>query len=1021
MKQLFTLFSAVLISLQVFSQIPNLQWANLTDTMGNMKPYAVTTDAAGNVYTAGVFAVAVGYNFDFDPGPDTLYLTGSGDDDVYVQKFAPNGQLLWAKAFGGIYIEQANDIEVDTSGNVYVAGTFQQTVDFNPGAAVNSISCVGVYNSYVLKLDANGNYVWAKSIQSGYALAYCLAVDKAGNVYSGGYVDGSGNFDPNGTNLNLTGGRIYIQKLSANGGFLWAKLITGGGGDDAAYALELDTANNVLVAGLFAGTCDFNPGAGVDNKTSAGLTDAFLLKLDAAGNYLDTKIFGGTSQEVCNSIDVDASGNILLAGYYSSTTDFNPGAGVANLTPVAGGDIYVLKLDAQGNYLWAKSMGGPGGEYAAAIATDLNGNIYTTGQFYQGTVDFDPGAATFNITPTQEETFVLKLDASGNFSWATSLNCIGIDRGTAIDVDAWGNIYTAGYFGNVADFDPTGGTLSVNAVGFRGYLWKLGPPCALATSFNPSAGTVCAGSSLNFTNTSSSALSYTWSLNGQFVSNSSGSVSIPFPASGNATVKLRIQAGACADSATATITVNPKPSVSFNTSNATCGAANGGITTTVSGGSSYSYLWSTGAVSSGLTNMPGGNYTITVTNNFNCSATGAGFINSSGAPAVTANSSNALCNGQSSGSLSVSVTGGTPNYSYLWSTNAATASVSNVPAGVYTITVTDAQNCQATASATVSEPAALSVGITSNNTISCFNGADGALSSSVQGGTGSYTYNWSNSSTANTVTGLNAGTYCVTVSDANTCTATSCIQLSNPVQLTALVTVDSNVTCNGLLNGKVSVAASGGTGNLNYLWSNLNTASYLSGVAAGTYSITITDSEACTVSALATVTEPAIMQAVITCLPTSSSQANGSASLIVTGGTIPYNYSWSNGGNTSAVSGLTAGNISVTASDANGCLVTAQCAVQVSSGLDETNANIRLLNIWPNPAQGIVWVELTLYSTAEVKLVLLDMFGSEVSAWYKSGLTAIQQQIDTREIASGIYVIHIETERGTVSRRIVIN
>ena len=219
----------------------------------------------------------------------------------------------------------------------------------------------------------------------------------------------------------------------------------------------------------------------------------------------------------------------------------------------------------------------------------------------------------------------------------------------------------------------------------------------------------------------------------------------------------------------------------------------------------------------------------------------------------------------------------------------------------------------------------------------------------------------------------------------------------------------------------MSVAASGGTGNLNYLWSNLNTASYLSGVAAGTYSITITDSEACTVSALVTVTEPAIMQAVITCLPTSSSQANGSASLIVTGGTIPYNYSWSNGGNTSAVSGLTAGNISVTASDANGCLVTAQCAVQVSSGLDETNANIRLLNIWPNPAQGIVWVELTLYSNAEVKLVLLDMFGSEVSAWYKSGLTAIQQQIDTREIASGIYVIHIETERGTVSRRIVIN
>lgn len=1021
MKQLFILFTSALLSLQVYSQAPYLHWARFTDTIGNMKAYAVTTDATGNVYTAGTFSGAIGYNFDFDPGTGSVLLSSNGDEDVYVQKFSPTGQLLWAKSFGGVYSEQANDIEVDINGNVYVTGTFQQTVDFNPGTGVNSISCVGVYNSYVLKLDAGGSYVWAKSIQSGYAISYALAVDNAGNVYSAGYVDGSGNFDPNGTNLNLTGGRIYVQKLSASGSFLWAKLITGGGGDDVANALELDTANNILVAGLFAGTCDFNPGAGVDNKTSAGLTDAFLLKLDQAGNYVYAKTFGGTSQEVCNSIDVDVSGNILLTGYYASTADFNPGAGTANQTSIAGGDIYILKLDAQGNYLWVKSMGGLGFEFGTAVTTDPNGNIYATGQFYQGTVDFDPGVTSFNITPTQEETFVLKLDSSGNFSWAVSLNGVGIDRGTAIDADAWSNVHIAGYFNNVADFDPTAGALNVNAPGYRGYLWKIGPPCALAASFNTPASTVCTGSSWNFTNTSSTASAYTWSLSGQFVSNSPDSAAIVFATPGSSTVKLRIQAGGCADSAISVVTVHPKPSVSLITTNATCGIANGSVATTVSGGNTYNYLWNTGATASGLANVAGGSYTVTVTNNFNCSATGAGFVNSSGAPTVTATSTNALCYGQSSGSLSASVSGGTPGYSYLWSNGATALAVNNAAAGSYSVTVTDAQSCQATASATISEPAQLTVNLAVVDSINCFNGADGALASSSQGGTGNYVYSWSNSATSANIVGLTSGNYCVTVSDANNCTASACKALTNPQQLVASVSIDSNITCNGVANGGMSVNATGGTGNLSYSWSTGNTTTFLTGITAGTYIVSITDAEGCSVSALGVVTEPAALQTNITCEPTSSSQANGSASLTVTGGTIPYNYSWSNGGNTSVVSGLTAGNISVTVSDANGCFVSAQCNVQASSGLEETNANIRLLNIWPNPAQGVVWVELTLYNTTEVKLVLFDMFGREVSAWYKSGLTAIQQQIDTREMASGIYVIYIETERGTVSRRIVID
>ena len=244
-------------------------------------------------------------------------------------------QFEWAKSFGGTSADYSIDIITDASGNVYTAGSFQGTIDFDPG--------VGVFN-----LTSNGT---------------------------------------------------IIQKMDASGNFLWAKSLPGTLPGRTSKSITTDTSGNVYTTGAFYGlNVDFDPGAGIFYLSSNGSTpDAFVQKMDALGNFLWVKSFGGNPEVEAYSITTDASGNVYTAGSFQGTIDFDPGAGVFNLTSNGGSDAFVQKMDALGNFLWAKFFGGTSDEEAYSIITDASGNVYTTGVF-QGTVDFDPGVGTFNIT-----------------------------------------------------------------------------------------------------------------------------------------------------------------------------------------------------------------------------------------------------------------------------------------------------------------------------------------------------------------------------------------------------------------------------------------------------------------------------------------------------------------------------------------------------------------------------------------------------------------------------------------------
>ena len=261
-----------------------------------------------------------------------------------------------------------------------------------------------------------------------------------------------------------------ISFISAPSAKAWssaqtAVIVFGGVGNEFSASTVVDSTGNIYTTGRFASTVDFDPGVGTSNLTSAGSSDVFVSKLDASGNLLWAKSFGAAAADAGLSIAVDSTGNVYTTGFFASTVDFDPGAGTTNLTTAGSSDVFISKLDASGNLVFAKRFGGGISDLGYSIAVDSTGNIYTTG-FFQDTVDFDPGAGTTNlITAGSSDVFISKLDASGNLVFAKRFGAAETDVGLSVAVDSTGNVYTTGYFEQTVDFDPGAGTTDLTTGG----------------------------------------------------------------------------------------------------------------------------------------------------------------------------------------------------------------------------------------------------------------------------------------------------------------------------------------------------------------------------------------------------------------------------------------------------------------------------------------------------------------------------------------------------------------------------
>lgn len=455
-----------------YSQV-NLQWAKQLKGANNEVGTSIAVDGSGNVYTVGYFDGTT----DFDPGSGSLNYTTQLWDDIFVSKLDASGNLVWAKQFSGNNDDYGQSIAVDASGNVYVTGFFNGTVDFDPGTGTSNLTTTGNNDIFVVKLTSSGNLSWAKKI--GGTLrddAYSLKLDASSNVIITGTFAGTVDFDPGtGTsNLVSVGSQdIFILKLNSSGNYVWAKNI-GSLTADCGWGVAVDGTGNVFATGSYTGTADFDPGnSSTFNMTASANKDIFILKLDASGNFGWAKSIGGANDEEGFSIAVDGTGNIAVTGFFYGTVDFDPGSGTSNLTST-GYDVFIIKITSAGVFSWAKNIGGSVADYGKSVTFDGSGNVYTSG-YFMSTVDFDPGSGTSNLTSKgAADAFLLKLSSSGNFTFARQFGGTATDQGLSLILNSSNNIYMTGLFSSTVDFDPGSATVNLTAGGnYDTFILKL--------------------------------------------------------------------------------------------------------------------------------------------------------------------------------------------------------------------------------------------------------------------------------------------------------------------------------------------------------------------------------------------------------------------------------------------------------------------------------------------------------------------------------------------------------------------
>ena len=378
--------------------------------------------------------------------------------------------------------------------------------------------------------------------------------------------------------------------------------------------------------------------------------------------------------------------------------------------------------------------------------------------------------------------------------------------------------------------------------------------------------------------------------------------------------------------ATGTIAVTGTPQLrdsiaSFTNVSVACGS-NGTATVGIKGGTApYVITWSNGQNTTTATNLGAGSYTVTVTDANGCSANAIATITQPGAlTASITGTTPVLCNGGATGTATGSVTGGNAPYTYLWSNGQTNLTATALTAGSYTLSITDANGCTVTAIATVTQPAAIRDSIAATVNVLCNGGNNGTATDGVKDGTSPYTYAWSNGQNAVTATALVAGSYTVVVTDANGCKDSTIATITQPSVLT-ITAAAFPATCNGTCTGSATVIPAGGAGGYTYLWSNANTSANDNGLCAGNYSVVVTDANGCVHdSNPLTVTQPPPIVLTKTSTTAFCGQADGSASVTVTGGTPPYAYLWSNGNSTTAINNVTPGAYCFGVEDANKCV-----------------------------------------------------------------------------------------------------
>lgn len=385
--------------------------------------------------------------------------------------FAQVPELIWGIHNTGTGGSAGYNVAHDASNNVYTGGAVNGLVDFEYGAGTTSIQSENT-DPYIQKVNTLGQFQWVKKLAgSGYADLNSMAIDAAGNLYITGAFSDTLDADPNsGVAQYISQGGFdgYIVKLDPTGNLVWSKQI-GGVSNDNPIGLTLDPSGNVLLTGYFTGTVDFDPNAGISTLSSAfGDLDIFILKLTTNGNFDWAKRFGQSASDIGTALTTDGTGNVFATGYFQGTTNFDEGGTNFSLTSNGNSDIYILKLNALGQFQWVKQLGSTSSDIFYDIEIDFAGNIVGSG-FHSRTIDLDPGAGTDFTTAIANDYngIVVKLTVAGDYIWGRSLGGAGTSVCNKITFDATNSVYTVGYFDNA--INPTASNPSNSRTSFGSF------------------------------------------------------------------------------------------------------------------------------------------------------------------------------------------------------------------------------------------------------------------------------------------------------------------------------------------------------------------------------------------------------------------------------------------------------------------------------------------------------------------------------------------------------------------------
>lgn len=460
------------------AQVPVFDWVSQLGSQGAgayVGDYTIDND--GHSITVGRF----GYTSDFDPGPGVFNMTATYFGSHFISKLDSNGNFVWAKqinfndfnsAYGSL------DVSTDSFGNIFLLGQFRYTVDFDPGPLVFNMTSVGTTypNNYILKLNPNGSFAWAKNVgTNNICLTKNIHSTQEGDLFLTGYFSDTFDFDPGSGIYNLVPNgvsNIYLSKFDVSGNFIWARGF-GSSDDYNGPLLDSDNFGNVYLTGSFNATSDFDPGTGVYNLISSGWNTKYLCKFDFNGNFNWATSFPSCDSVEFSAIEIDNSHNIYITGdfYYGwNPIDIDPGIG-STLINGYDGSVFILKLDSASNFLWVKQIGAIDSLVITYnnfkptdVSSDIAGNIYAIG-YFNAPVDFDPGNTEYILTPVYDLTngylgaiWLLKLSSNGIFNWVKSFggNSEAYEL-LSINVSKSNAVYSSGNWFGVMDFDPGNG------------------------------------------------------------------------------------------------------------------------------------------------------------------------------------------------------------------------------------------------------------------------------------------------------------------------------------------------------------------------------------------------------------------------------------------------------------------------------------------------------------------------------------------------------------------------------------